>query len=523
MTTPPASSPSPDSPVPPPGPPSAPPPSSAAVAVQASPAAVETARGGAEQGAAPGSIDLAALRRRTQTVLVISQILGGLGVAVSLALAAVLAEEISGSRALAGLATTSSVLGTAVLSLPLAALMAARGRRPGLALAYAIGAVGGAVVVLAAVVESFPLLLLGMAAFGAGSSANLQARFSAADLAAPDQRGRAIAMVVWATTIGAVTGPNIAGPAGRSVSGLGIPEAAGPFAWGAAIFVVAALVVWSLLRPDPLLTAQRLARHEAGGAQPEGERSLRAAVAAVRASPRARLAFVTITGAHTAMVSVMVMTPVDLTHHGADIELVGLVLSGHIAGMYAFSPVMGRLADAVGRISVIGLGVALLACATLLAGTSGGSHAQSAAGLFLLGLGWSAGLVAGSALLTDSVPAQLRPSVQGLSDLSMNACAGLGGAASGLVVAGAGYGLLNALAAALLLPVAALALLGRGSPAPNPTDPGSAGTTSSPGTAGTAVTTSSPGTAVTGRDGSTDDAPDGGTADTSGAGGRQRS
>ncbi|MCK1796454.1 MFS transporter [Streptomyces sp. XM4193] len=521
MTTPPSASPSPDSPAPRPGPPSAPPSASStrASARTAANASVEASGRTTRGAAAPGDIDLAAVRRRTQMVLVISQILGGLGVAVSLALAAVLAEEISGSRALAGLATTSSVLGTAVLSLPLASLMAARGRRPGLTLAYAIGAVGGGVVVLAAVVESFPLLLLGMAAFGAGSSANLQARFSAADLAAPDQRGRAIAMVVWATTIGAVTGPNIAGPAGRSVSGLGIPEAAGPFAWGAAIFVVAALVVWSLLRPDPLLTAQRLAGHGADGARPKGGRSLRAAVAAVRASPRARLAFVTITGAHTAMVSVMVMTPVDLTHHGADIELVGLVLSGHIAGMYAFSPVMGRLADAVGRISVIGLGVALLACATLLAGTSGGSHAQSAAGLFLLGLGWSAGLVAGSALLTDSVPAQLRPSVQGLSDLSMNACAGLGGAASGLVVAGAGYGLLNALAAALLLPVAALALLGRGPG--GPVDPGDRDTTTGPDTTSGPDTTTGPDDR-SGPDTTT--GSDGGSAGgTNGVGGRQRS
>lgn len=410
----------------------------------------------------PDGLELSALRRRTQAVLVVSQVLGGLGVAVSLALAAVLAEEISGSRALAGLASTSSVIGTALLSLPLASLMAARGRRPGLTLAYLIGAVGGAVVVAAAVVGSFPLLLLGMAAFGAGSSANLQARFSAADLAEPAHRGRAISMVVWATTIGAVTGPNIAAPAGRSVSGLGVPETAGPFAWGAVIFVVAAVVVWSLLRPDPLLTARRLATRAAGGVEQEGERSLRAALAAVAASPRAKLAFVTITGAHTAMISVMVMTPVDLSHHGADIELVGLVLSGHIAGMYAFSPVMGWLADRIGRISVIGLCVALLSCATLLAGTAGGSHAQSAAGLFLLGLGWSAGLVAGSALLTDSVPQRVRPGVQGLSDLSMNACAGVGGAMSGLVVASAGYGWLNALAAALLLPIAGLALLGRG-------------------------------------------------------------
>ncbi|MEE1942179.1 MFS transporter [Streptomyces sp. TRM 70361] len=409
----------------------------------------------------PSGGELAALRRRTSAVLAASQVLGGLGVATGIALAAVLAEEVSGSEGLAGLAMTSSVLGTAVLSLPLAALMAARGRRAGLTLAYLVGAAGGGVVVLAAVLGSFPLLLAGMAAFGAGSCANLQARFAAADLAEPDHRGRAIAMVVWATTIGAVLGPNIAAPAGRSVAGLGVPQAAGPFLWGAGVFLLAAALVFAMLRPDPLLTSRALAAAGPAAPEPARARSLRAGLSAVTASAPARLALVTIAGAHTTMVSIMVMTPVDLDHHGAGIELIGLVISGHIAGMYAFSPLMGRLCDRLGRVPVISAAVALLACAALVAGTADGDHTRSAVGLFLLGLGWSAGLVGGSALLTDSVPQAARAAVQGLSDLAMNAAAGVGGALAGLVMAKAGYGWLNAAAAALLLPVAALVLLTR--------------------------------------------------------------
>ncbi|MGP4042883.1 MFS transporter [Streptomyces sp. 2A115] len=401
---------------------------------------------------------LPALRRRISAVLVASQILGGLGVATGIALAVVLAQEVAGTESLAGLAPTATVAGTAVLSVPLAALMTARGRRPGLVLAYLIGALGAGVVVVGAAVDSFPLLLLGMAGFGAASSANLQARFAAADLAEPERRARAISNVVWATTIGAVLGPNIAAPAGRSVSGLGIPETAGPFLWATGVFLMSALLVAVLLRPDPLLTARALAPVEE---QSAAARSIRAGVAAVRASPRARLALVTVAVSHTAMVSVMSMTPVDLGHHGASIDLIGLVISGHIAGMYAFSPVMGRLSDRFGRLSVIGLAVALLACAALLAGTAGASHGQTAAGLFLLGLGWSAGLVSGSALLTDSVPQPARAAAQGLSDLSMNTSAGIGGAAAGLVVAQASYAWLNLIAACLLLPLGALALFTR--------------------------------------------------------------
>ncbi|CAL9407308.1 Riboflavin transporter RfnT [Streptomyces sp. enrichment culture] len=415
-----------------------------------------------------GGASLPAVRRRVQWALVVSQILGGLGVSTAVALAAVLAQDIGGSEAVAGLASTSSVVGTALLSLPFAALMARRGRRVGLTSAYAVAAVGGLVVVVAATVRNFPLLLVGMAAFGAGNVAGLQARFAAADLAEPLKRARAISVVVWATTIGAVLGPNIAAPAGSSVAPLGVPRTAGPFLWGTAVFVVAGLLLQLLLRPDPLLTARALSRAEragtggggTGGATGDGadERSLRAGLSAVAASPRARAALAAVAGSHTVMVSVMVMTPVDLGSHGAGVELIGLVISGHITGMYAFSPVMGWLADRIGRVSVILVGVALLACATALAGTANGHHAQSAAGLFVLGLGWSAGLVAGSALLTDAVPQQSRAAVQGLSDMIMNAAAGVGGALSGLVVAQAGYGWLNLLAAALLVPVAALAL-----------------------------------------------------------------
>ncbi|MFC8242921.1 MFS transporter [Streptomyces chartreusis] len=402
---------------------------------------------------------LPALRRRISAVLITTQILGGLGVATGIALAAVLAKEVSGTESLSGLAPTATVAGTALLSMPLAALMTARGRRPGLVLAYLIGAVGAAVTVVAARVGSFPLLLCGMAAFGAASSANLQARFAAADLAEPDRRAQAISLVVWATTIGAVLGPNIAAPAGRSVTGLGIPATAGPFLWAAGIFLISALVVAVLLRPDPLLTARALAPAEEGS---PAARSLRAGVAAVAASPRARLAVVAVAVAHTAMVSVMSMTPVALAHHGAGIDLIGLVISGHIAGMYAFAPLMGRLSDRLGRLSGIGLCVGLLACAVFLAGTAGGSHGQTAVGLFVLGLGWSAGLVSGSALLTDSVPQPARAAAQGLSDLVMNASAGVGGAVAGLVVAKASYGWLNLTAACLLLPLAALALFTRG-------------------------------------------------------------
>lgn len=238
---------------------------------------------GTDRSATPITLaDLPRLRRRTSGVLIAGQMLGGIGVPISIALAPVLATEVSGTESLSGFASTAAVIGTAVVSLPLAALMTARGRRPGLVLAYVIGAAGAALVVLAAAVKSFPLLMLGMAAFGAASSANLQSRFAAADLAEPDHRARAISIVVWASTIGAVLGPNLSAPASRSFAGTSIPQMAGPFVWAGAVFLLTAALIGVLLRPDPLLTARALAAPEE---QTRAGRSLRAGFAAVKASP----------------------------------------------------------------------------------------------------------------------------------------------------------------------------------------------------------------------------------------------
>lgn len=409
---------------------------------------------------AAGAADLPALQRRITAVLITSQVLGGIGIGIGIAFATVIGAEVGGDDGLAGLAATATVVGTALLSIPLTPLMSARGRRPSLALAYLTGATGAGLVVLASVVGSYPLLLVGMAALGGGSTANFQARFAAADLTPPERRGRSISLLVWATTIGAVLGPNLAAPAARSVAGLGISAAAGPFLWACGAFAAAAAIVAGALRPDPLLTARALDPESTGSST--ASHSIWSGLRVIRASPRGRLALATVAVVHTAMASVMSMTPMDMAHHGAGIDLIGFVVSCHVLGMYAFSPVMGWLADRIGRITVICLSSALLAMAALLAGTAGHSHVQSAVALFLLGLGWSAGLVSGSALLTDSVPSSARAAAQGLSDLTMSSAAGIGTAVAGLVVAQAGYGWLNAAVVCALLPFGALALRVRG-------------------------------------------------------------
>jgi MFS family permease len=411
--------------------------------------------------------DVAPIQRRTVRLLFVTQIIGGIGVTIGISVGALLASRVAGT-ALAGLAQSAGVVGAALLAVPVTRIMAARGRRPGLVTAYLVGAVGGGLVVVATAVHLVPLLFLGMLLFGGGTAASLQARYTAVDLAEPARRGRQLSVVVWATTIGAVAAPNFATLADATTRSWGLPSLAGPFAFSAAAFVLAAVVLLVLLRPDPLLTARRLAAADtpAGpvGRSPGTARRAGGMVAAwrtVRGRPAARLGLAAVAVGHLVMVAVMSMTPVRLGewHSDADVlRVVGVVLSLHIAGMYALSPLVGWLTDRVGRRPVILGGVALLLAACAVAGTAGHHTPPLSVGLALLGLGWSGTMVAGSTLLSESVPTAARPGVQGLSDLIMGLAGAGAAAASGFVMRGPGYPTLTLLAAIATVPLVALAL-----------------------------------------------------------------
>jgi MFS family permease len=346
-------------------------------------------------------------------------------------------------------------VGAALLAIPATRLVRRRGRRPGLVFAYTCGVFGAMVVVAAAAAGSVALLFVGMALFGGGSAANLQARYAAVDLADPARRGRQMSLVVWATTLGAVAGPNLAPLADRNARGSGLPEYTGPFLFSAIAFGAVALAIAVALRPDPLLVARGVGE----SASPVPSAGLREALYAVRADPAARLGISAVAVGHFVMVGVMSMAPVHIAGylHGDVLRVVGVVLSLHIAGMYALSPLVGWLTDRVGRRPVILGGVATLLLACAVAGTAGHHTARLSAGLALLGLGWSATMVAGSTLLSEAVGTVVRPAVQGLSDLVMGLCGAVAGALSGLVVFWSGYPTLTLLAAIATVPLVALA------------------------------------------------------------------
>jgi MFS family permease len=407
----------------------------------------------------------AALQRRTLRVLVAAQVLSGLG-GSGAAAGALLALDITGSDALASLPLALLVVGSASTVVPISALSRRAGRRTGLATALAIATVGAVGVVVAGELDSFALLLAASLLFGAGNTAVMLARYAAVDLSTPDERGRAIGRVVFATTFGAVAGPNLMEPAGSVATSLGLPELTGLFLTSIAAFALAGLVLTVFLRPDPLKVAAGF--EEAPG--PLEERAAAAPPVPLREllSPSVAVTgLTTVVVANFVMVAVMAMAPVHMQHHGHGLQFVGLVISLHIAGMFAPSPVTGWLTDRLGPLAVAGGGAALLIVAGVLSAASGAEASTFAVGLALLGVGWNASLIAGSALLASAVPVAQRPRVEGAGELSMGVAAASATAIAGPVVGIAGYAALaaaGAVAAATLAPFL-VAVARRGLPA----------------------------------------------------------
>jgi MFS family permease len=405
------------------------------------------------------SVDLVAVQRRTLRLLFATQIISGIGVAIGSSVGALLAAQLA-DVTVSGFALSAAVVGAALLAIPAAQIVRRSGRRLSLSTTYLVAALGAIVVVNAALQNSIALLFAGFFLFGGGTAAGMQARYTAVDLAPPALRGRHLSIIVWATTLGAVAGPNLAAVAGASLADYGVPTLAGPFAFSAALFVLATVLLLVFMRPDPAVLARGALSSE--NAEYRTRTDMRAALAAVVSNASARLGVIAMAVGHVVMVAVMAMTPVHIRDAGHDaahtLRIVGVVLSIHVAGMYAFAPVIGWLTDRFGRRPVIVMGLVCLLAACALAGTAGHNSPRLAVGLMALGIGWSSTVVAGSTLLSDSIAADLRPSAQGLSDLTMGLAGATAGALSGVFMQVWGYSMLAliaALAAAPFIPLAA--------------------------------------------------------------------
>lgn len=381
------------------------------------------------------------IQSRIVGTLVAGQVLQGLGQGATLAMGAVIANEMAGPS-FSGAAATGSTLGAAAASIPLARLARRLGRRPALALGAFLSGVGSVLTVVATGLQFFPLLVLGFALLGVGTAVGLQARFAATDNAEPERRGRDLSLVVWSTTIGAVAGPNLFGPGVLIQDALGLPDHTGSFVIAIAAQFAATVLYLVALRPDPLT----LARDRVVTLAPADE-------GIVRGRGTLVFAVASIAASHAVMVSIMSMTPVHLTTHGASLTVVGFTISLHVAGMFALSPVFGWLSDRWGRIPIILFGQLMLAIAVVAVGLGSENELAVVVALIFLGLGWSAATVSGSALVSDLVTGEARLRVQGRTDTTMSLAGALGGALAGPVLALIGYSGLAWVAGVLVVAV----------------------------------------------------------------------
>jgi MFS family permease len=382
---------------------------------------------------------------KTVRVLAFAQVLSGIGVAGMVAAGSLLVSSISGSEILAGLAQTSAVLGAAAMALPLAKLTQIGGRNLALSSGYLFGSLGAIFAIIGGSLKYLPILLFGTFLLGAASAAGYQARFAATDLASNEKRASQLSIVVWGSTIGAVTGPNLMGPSGNIALTLGLPQLVGPYLIAASTLILATLLIYIFLRPDPYLLSVELAQKKN---TPTSKNSTKEVLRLIRNSNQALFSLAAIVIGHIAMVSVMVMTPVHMAHVDVRLVIIGFVISVHVAGMYAFSPLVGYLSDKLGRVNVIQIGIVILLISAITSGLSEPDNSvELGTGLFLLGLGWSCTLIAGSTLLTESVPVDRKVATQGASDLVMNIGGALGGALAGVIIAILSYGWLCAVSA----------------------------------------------------------------------------
>ncbi|MGO1753474.1 MAG: MFS transporter [Brevibacterium aurantiacum] len=399
-------------------------------------------------------------RTRAQAKLITAQLLSGAGIASGYAVGGLLAEEITGKTSMAGIAQMSVILGAGFIAYPLAVLAGRAGRRTALTLGFGIGTIGATVVLLGVALQFLPLFMLGMMLCGSATASGLQARYAAVDLVDPANAGRAMSLVVWATTVGSVLGPSFTAPGAHLGAALGMNELAGPYLISMTAFGLATLVASTLTKKIKPGAAEAVPEStesaESGDSAVEPPTmKLGPALRFASARPVPLFAMITIIAGQMMMTNVMVMTPVHMDHQEFSLGAIGIVVSVHIAGMYALSPVFGWVADRFGPGTVIASGVVVFATAITLGVIDAAAEVSSmvllSTALIFLGVGWSMFLIGGSALLTASVPQHAKVTLQGASDAAMNLGGALMAGMAGTVLQAGGFLWINMMATIVLL------------------------------------------------------------------------
>ena len=376
---------------------------------------------------------------------------GSMGLAAGGTAGALLGVELAGTDAAAGLPLGLLVLGSAASALLISRQSDRVGRGSSLALGYVLGSAGAALSVLAAVAGSLAALLVGSVLLGSANASVFLARYAAAEAGGEAAGGRALGVILFSTSVGAVASPLLLGPSGDLAQAARLPRLGGIYVIAGLAFLAAAVTLGTVSRPTPRHGGVALLRRAEALAAPTWRQLLDGALAVP-----ARYGVALLASANFVMVGVIAVAPVHLMAHGEDLEMVGTVISLHVAGMFAPSPISGWLADRIGPIAVAGVGCFFV----LVAGVGGAlsdPHSAGSAALVLvvLGVGWNFGVVGGSTLIARSVTASLRVYIEGLGEVAMGVAAAAAAPLAGVVIAVGGFSVLSLIVAVIALVVAA--------------------------------------------------------------------
>ena len=393
-----------------------------------------------------------------------------------LTLHSIAAGILGGSDVAAGMPTTVVTFSHSLMAYGMGVIMGRYGRRIGLLTAYGFGLLGALLGLVAVLNGWFALLLVSSAGMGIARSGSQMSRFVVGEIFPIGRRAQMIGRIVFAGTIGAVFGPALIQPGSQlarflrleivsepalaqsALAQTALPQASalselttGPWVIASLLLFISVLITWLLLRPEPALVAQQYSDAPSDSAKAAGGDRLRDLLRL----PNVQLAILSMVICQTVMSTLMTITPWHMHLADHNNARVSLVIAVHVFGMFGLSPLTGWLIDRYGRVSMMIIAALILIASTIIAPLST-QMPYLLAGLFLLGLGWNFGYVAGSSMLADALSGANRTRVAGFNDTLVAFCAGLGTLSSGFLFGLGGFLFVSLGGGALALALLAL-------------------------------------------------------------------
>ena len=390
--------------------------------------------------------DFSRIARKITFILFAVQSLASAGFIAAATINPILGAQLASDRSLATLPTAAFLLTGAFSASTWGVLMDRIGRRNSIALGLVIGVLGNILVLAAIQTSSFSVVVIGLMMMGITNSSVQLGRFAAAEVNPPAQRGRAISAVVLGGVIGTILARVLAVPVGEFAVSIGMNELAGAYITTLGLFIIAALLVFIGLRPDPRDVGRELAKQYPESI-PQGDTR---PVLQILRQPAAITAVTAMVLGQVVMVAIMVITSLHMEDHNHNRADIYSVISGHTFGMFAPSIVSGWLLDkwGRGRMILVGASTLLLACITAPLSPD---VLPLALALFLLGVGWNFCFVGGSTLLSDQLSPAERSRTQGTNDLLVGLASAMISLSSGFIFDATNYTVIAVIAGLLSL------------------------------------------------------------------------